>query len=165
MILRVAKILLVAAIAFFYTLVIFNNLTDYNSNYLFVHHVLLMDTTFPGNHGMWRAIHPHPLQIAFYDGIIAWESLTTVFAWIGVVSYDSSCPGSPMARSTVCRSGRTPSTRVTACAGRPVSCSDNRSQLTNVPIVAAATATCIILQSFDPRIPEAPAGRGRPRDQ
>ena len=85
MILRVAKILLVAAIAFFYTLVIFNNLTDYNSNYLFVHHVLLMDTTFPGNHGMWRAIPLNPLQIAFYDGIIAWESLTTVFAWIGVV--------------------------------------------------------------------------------
>jgi predicted small integral membrane protein len=27
----------------------------------------------------------NPLQIAFYDGIIAWESLTTVFAWIGVV--------------------------------------------------------------------------------
>jgi predicted small integral membrane protein DUF2165 len=58
MISRLSKTLLVAASAFYYTLVVFNNLTDYNSNYQFVHHVLLMDSTFPGNRGMWRAIQP-----------------------------------------------------------------------------------------------------------
>jgi predicted small integral membrane protein len=83
--LRAAKILLVAAVAFFYTLVVFNNLTDYESNYLFVHHVLLMDTTFPGNHGMWRAIHSTIVQKIFYDGIIAWEILTMVLAWFGAI--------------------------------------------------------------------------------
>lgn len=83
--LRVAKILLVAAIAFFYTLVVFNNSTDYASNYQFVHHVLLMDTTFPGNHGMWRAIHPDAAHTVFYDGIISWEALTMVLAWIGAI--------------------------------------------------------------------------------
>jgi predicted small integral membrane protein len=83
--LRIAKILLVAAVAFFYTLVVFNNSTDYGSNYQFVHHVLLMDTTFPGNHGMWRAIHPSIVQTVSYDGIIGWEALTTVLAWIGVI--------------------------------------------------------------------------------
>jgi predicted small integral membrane protein len=83
--LRVAKVLLVAAVAFFYTLVVFNNSTDYASNYQFVHHVLLMDTTFPGNHGMWRAIHPDVVYTVFYDGIISWEALTTVLAWIGVI--------------------------------------------------------------------------------
>jgi predicted small integral membrane protein len=83
--LRAAKIILLAAVALFYTLVVFNNTTDYDSNYQFVHHVLLMDTTFPGNHGLWRAIHPNILQIVFYDGIIAWEAFTTVLAWIGVV--------------------------------------------------------------------------------
>jgi predicted small integral membrane protein len=57
MMLRLAKVLLVAVVAFFYTLVVFNNLTDYSSNYQFVQHVLLMDSTFPGNHGMWRAVH------------------------------------------------------------------------------------------------------------
>ncbi|MBV8113790.1 MAG: DUF2165 domain-containing protein, partial [Silvibacterium sp.] len=84
MTLRVAKVLLVAAVAFFYTLVVFNNLTDYGSNYQFVHHVLLMDSTFPGNHGMWRSIHVFGLQTAFYGGIIAWEALTMALTWVGV---------------------------------------------------------------------------------
>lgn len=85
MTLRLAKVALVAAVAFFYTLVVFNNLTDYGSNYQFVHHVLLMDTTFPGNRGMWRAIHSPLVQTIFYDGIIAWEAVVTVLSWIGVV--------------------------------------------------------------------------------
>jgi predicted small integral membrane protein len=83
MILRLAKTLLVAAVAFFYTLVVFNNLTDYGSNYAFVHHVLLMDSTFPGNHGMWRAIHPLWMHAAFYDSIICWETVTMVLLWAG----------------------------------------------------------------------------------
>ena len=62
MTLRVAKTLLVAAVAFFYTLIVFNNTTDYGTNYQFVHHVLLMDTIFPGNQVMWRAIHPPIVQ-------------------------------------------------------------------------------------------------------
>ena len=56
MITRMAKLLLLAGVAFFYSLVVFNNLTDFNSNYQLVRHVLMMDTTFPGNHGMWRAL-------------------------------------------------------------------------------------------------------------
>ncbi|HTV05912.1 MAG TPA: DUF2165 domain-containing protein [Acidobacteriaceae bacterium] len=85
MTLRVAKILLVAAIAFFYTLVVFNNCTDYGSNYQFVHHVLLMDSTFPGNHGMWRAIRPIWVHKAFYDFIILWEAITMMLCWTGSV--------------------------------------------------------------------------------
>lgn len=85
MILRLSKTLLVAAIAFFYTLVVFNNLTDYGTNYAFVHHVLLMDSTFPGNHGIWRAIHPLWIQAAFYDTIIFWEAATMVLLWAGTV--------------------------------------------------------------------------------
>jgi predicted small integral membrane protein len=81
MTLRIAKILLIASVAFFYTLIVFNNCTDYGSNYQLVHHVLLMDTTFPGNHGMWRAIHPIWIQKMFYDGIIVWEALTMVLCW------------------------------------------------------------------------------------
>src|SRR5438874_12583076 len=81
MISRLAKTLLVAASAFFYTLVVFNNLTDYNSNYQFVHHVLLMDSTFPGNHGMWRAIHPLRIHTVFYDSIMAWEVVSMLLMW------------------------------------------------------------------------------------
>ena len=51
MITRAAKLLLLAGIALDYTLVVFNNLTDFDSNYQFVRHVLMMDSTFPDNHG------------------------------------------------------------------------------------------------------------------
>jgi predicted small integral membrane protein len=84
-ILRLSKTALVAAVAFFNTLVVFNNLTDYGTNYTFVHHVLLMDSTFPGNHGMWRAIHPLWAHAAFYDSIIVWEAVTMLLLWAGFV--------------------------------------------------------------------------------
>jgi predicted small integral membrane protein len=48
---RLCKISLLTAIAFFFTFVVFNNITDFDSNYQFVQHVLMMDSTFPGNHG------------------------------------------------------------------------------------------------------------------
>jgi predicted small integral membrane protein len=83
MMLRLAKVLLVAAVAFFYTLVVFNNLTDYSSNYEFVYHVLLMDSTLPGNYGMWRAMHSVLEYKIAYAGIIAWEMLTMILCWIG----------------------------------------------------------------------------------
>jgi len=73
---RISKLLLVAGIALFYVLVVFNNVTDFGSNWLFVQHVLAMDTTFPGNHGMWRALPQPGLELAFYLSIIAWEIVT-----------------------------------------------------------------------------------------
>ena len=81
--LRTAKIILVFTLAVFYSLVAFNNLTDYDSNYQFVRHVLAMDTTFPGNRAMWRAINSPALQTAFYLGIIFWELLTMLLCWWG----------------------------------------------------------------------------------
>jgi predicted small integral membrane protein len=85
MTLRIAKILLVAALAFFYTLVVFNNTTDYQSNYQLVHHVLVMDTTLPGNHGMWRALRTPQAWTIFYDCIIAWEAAAMALTWIGAI--------------------------------------------------------------------------------
>jgi hypothetical protein len=38
---RVCKVLLLAAMAFFFTLVVFNNTTDFDSNYQFVRHGVL----------------------------------------------------------------------------------------------------------------------------
>lgn len=85
MIIRSAKLLLLCAMAFYYTLVVFNNLTDFDSNYQFVRHVLTMDSTFGGNHGLWRALTAPAWHIAFYWGIIAWETATTVLLWWGAV--------------------------------------------------------------------------------
>jgi predicted small integral membrane protein len=83
MILRTIKILLVFGVAVFYSLVVLNNITDYNSNYQFVRHVLMMDSTFPGNRGKWRAINTPPLHTAFYISIIAWETITMILCWWG----------------------------------------------------------------------------------
>lgn len=83
MTLRTIKSLLVFGVAIFYSLVVFNNITDYDSNYQFVRHVMMMDDTFPGNHGMWRAIHSPLLHTAFYLSVIAWESITMLLCWWG----------------------------------------------------------------------------------
>src|SRR5580704_11653617 len=82
---RSAKLLLLAAIAFYYTLVVFNNLTDFNSNYEFIRHVLSMDSTFAGNHAMWRAMPWPVMHLVFYWMIIAWELATGIVAWWGLI--------------------------------------------------------------------------------
>ena len=83
MTLRAAKVVLILAVALFYTFVVINNLTDYNSNYQFVRHVLMMDSTLPGNHGMWRALNSPRWQTAFYVCVIAWEASVMVLCWWG----------------------------------------------------------------------------------
>ena len=81
MTIRASKALLLFALGFYYTLVVFNNTNDYNSNLTFVRHVLLMDTTFPGNHGMWRAIHAPAAALVFFVSIVIWEIATGVLLW------------------------------------------------------------------------------------
>jgi len=80
---RASKVLLTWAVAFFASLVVFNNLTDYDSNYMFVKHVLEMDTTFPDNRAMWRAIEAPFLHHAFYWFIILTEAAVAVLCWAG----------------------------------------------------------------------------------
>jgi predicted small integral membrane protein len=82
---RTVKVLLVFGVAVFYSLVVFNNITDYGSNYEFVRHVMMMDSTFPGNRGMWRAINTPALHTAFYLSIISWEALTMILCWWGAI--------------------------------------------------------------------------------
>jgi predicted small integral membrane protein len=80
---RTSKGLLLCAMGFYYALVVFNNINDYNSNLQFVRHVLLMDTTFPGNNGMWRAVHTPLIPPLFFASIVVWETLTGVLCWWG----------------------------------------------------------------------------------
>ena len=75
---RHAKIALVWAIAFYSILVVFNNLTDYDSNDWFVVHVLKMDTTFPDNRAMWRAIDAAFVHHFLYWVIILTQAATAV---------------------------------------------------------------------------------------
>src|ERR1700738_4623762 len=75
---RAAKAALVAAIALFGSLVTFGNVTDYNTNFVFVQHVLSMDTIFPFSTIKYRAITVPALHHAAYALIIAAEALTAV---------------------------------------------------------------------------------------
>ncbi len=83
---RWSKMLLLTSVALYFTLVFFNNTTDFDSNYQFVRHVLSMDSTFPGNRGLWRALHAPAIHLAFYLGIILWELLSAVLCWVGAIA-------------------------------------------------------------------------------
>jgi predicted small integral membrane protein len=85
-IIRLSKIALVAAVALFFTLVAFGNITDYNSNWQFVQHVLSMDTTFPDSSLHWRAITDPTLQTAGYWLIIATEIVVAILLWAGTLA-------------------------------------------------------------------------------
>lgn len=83
MMMRLSKALMVCAIAFFSTLVAFGNITDYATNFAFVHHVFAMDTIFPGASITYRAIHTEWIQHLGYVGIISLETLTAILCWVG----------------------------------------------------------------------------------
>jgi predicted small integral membrane protein len=74
-------------------LVAFGNITDYNTNFEFVQHVLAMDTTnFGAEAGtgldpniMWRAITDPVVWNIAYIGLIAWESLAAIVLIVACV--------------------------------------------------------------------------------
>ncbi len=80
---RLSKIILCLCLAAFALLVAFGNITDYGSNFAFVQHVLSMDTTFPGNKLMYRAITNEALWHAAYWLIIMGEALTCILFLTG----------------------------------------------------------------------------------
>src|ERR1700677_1105545 len=81
MTIRLSKALLLFALGFYYALLVFNNTNDYNSNLTFVRHGLLMDTTFPGNNGMWRAIHAPAIHALFFVSILCLGIVTGGLLW------------------------------------------------------------------------------------
>jgi predicted small integral membrane protein len=85
MTLRIAKTVLVLAAAFFYSVVTFNNITDYGTNYQFVRHALMMDSTFPNNHDLWRSLNSPTIHTIFYISIILWESIIMILCWWGAI--------------------------------------------------------------------------------
>jgi predicted small integral membrane protein len=83
---RAAKIAMVAAIALWFTLVTFGNITDYGTNFAFVQHVMSMDTLFPTTTITYRAITNSALQHAAYASIITTQITATVLCWLGVLA-------------------------------------------------------------------------------
>jgi predicted small integral membrane protein len=84
MILRSAKIATAASIAAFLTLVTFGNLTDYDTNFAFVQHVLAMDTIFATSTVTYRAVTNPVLHHVAYGLIIATQAIVSALCWIGV---------------------------------------------------------------------------------
>ena len=101
---RHAKTALVAAVAAFMALVVWNNLADYGSNLAFVRHVLLMDTTFPDNRLRWRALGAEWMHHAFYAAIIVWEAAAAALA--GTAGPAAPRPGPRTRAPAACRSCR-----------------------------------------------------------
>lgn len=81
-----AVAVLVACNALYIFLVALGNITDYDTNFAFVQHVLSMDTTnFGAAEGtgldpdvMWRAITDPVAWNVAYIGVIVWESLAAI---------------------------------------------------------------------------------------
>lgn len=84
LIVRLAKIAMTGALAAFAFIVTYDNIVDYGTNYEFVKHVMSMDTTFPGNRLMGRAITDPRLWTLGYGAIIAAEGL--VFLLLGLAT-------------------------------------------------------------------------------
>jgi predicted small integral membrane protein len=82
---RLAQFSALACVTGILFLVTFNNVTDYGANFLFVQHVLSMDTTFQSPSTTWRAISSPALHHALYVGIIVWEALATLLCAAGTV--------------------------------------------------------------------------------
>jgi predicted small integral membrane protein len=80
---RLVKAAMVASTALFALLVTLNNIIDYGTNYEFVRHTLSMDTTFPNNALMGRAITAPALWTAGYWLIILTEAAVGITLAIG----------------------------------------------------------------------------------
>jgi predicted small integral membrane protein len=82
-VLRTTKTVMAAGLALYALIVAFGNITDYGSNFAFVQHVMSMDTTFPGNRLMYRAITSPAIHHIAYCTIIAGEALAGILFAVG----------------------------------------------------------------------------------
>ena len=82
---RLAKVTMVGSLAAYAFIVAYDNVVDYGSNYQFVRHVLSMDTTFPGNALMHRAITNESIWRVAYALIMAMEGLIAFLLALGAV--------------------------------------------------------------------------------
>ncbi|SOD41416.1 DUF2165 family protein [Nitrosovibrio sp. Nv4] len=82
---RGSKIFLVSGIGCLTLVVAFNNVVDYQSNFLFVQHVMSMDTVYPGNVLKHRAITEPLLHSITYGLIIFTEFVIAISCLSGAL--------------------------------------------------------------------------------
>src|ERR1017187_339251 len=81
---RVIKIFFGASTGLYVSLVCFNNITDYGSNFQFVKMVSGMQDVLSKEKSGWRSINREALHHAMYLFIIAWEIAISVLIITGV---------------------------------------------------------------------------------
>src|SRR5215218_163076 len=82
---RLLKIVFVCAVCLYTLLVLFNNISDYHSNFEFVHMVARMEDTFSKERNGWRAIDNTLIHHLFFLLIITWEFSIAVLLYSGAV--------------------------------------------------------------------------------
>lgn len=79
MLLRLIKTVAVFSAGLYFFIVAYDNAIDFNTNFVFVKHVLSMDTTFKSPPLLARAITNESTQKLLYESLIAVEFLITAF--------------------------------------------------------------------------------------
>lgn len=80
---RYIKLLFIGAVGLYISIVCFNNLSDYNSNFPFVTMVAKMEDVFSKERNGWRAINSGFMHHLMFIFIVAWEFSVAVLLWIG----------------------------------------------------------------------------------
>lgn len=83
--LKYIKAGMVASIALFFSIVAFDNMIDYQSNWVFIQHIMSMDTVENTNLVKWRAITNPVMQGSAYALIIFWQVCAAVLCWAGSI--------------------------------------------------------------------------------
>lgn len=83
---RIQKTLLGLVIAIYMLLVCFNNLTDYNTNFVFLSKVTAMEDLISKDANSWRSVNTMWLHHVMYWSVIGLELTITLFLWRGVVA-------------------------------------------------------------------------------
>lgn len=82
---RLFKILFGASIGLYMTIVCFNNLTDYDSNFQFVRMVSGMSDVFSKEKTGWRSVNNKIFHHIMYLFIIVWEVTITILTISGTI--------------------------------------------------------------------------------
>ena len=80
---RLIKIFFSCSVGLYISLVCFNNIIDYKSNFQFVRIISQMDDIFSKERNSWRSLNNVSLHHLLYIIIIAWELSIAVLMWLG----------------------------------------------------------------------------------
>jgi len=82
---RLGQTGLTLTLALYFVVVAFENISDYQTNFEFVKHVLSMDSIPLDSNVQWRAIKSTSIQHLTYCLIIGWEALAGLLCTVGGV--------------------------------------------------------------------------------